>query len=108
MIQLSNVSKEYRKNESLSVNALQDVSLEIKPGELVAIVGPSGSGKSTAVNMIGCLDIPSKGDIYLDGQNIANLSESDLSNLNSSELEDIYQDQREILNEIQSLKNFIQ
>ena len=56
------------------IKALDDISLSIAPGEWVAMMGPSGSGKSTMVNLIGCLDRPTSGEIWLDGQNVASLS----------------------------------
>ncbi|AOS61384.1 ABC transporter ATP-binding protein [Actinoalloteichus hymeniacidonis] len=61
------------------VQALKDVSLRIDRGELTAIVGPSGSGKSTMLNLIGTLDRPSRGTVIIDGQDVAELSDSDLS-----------------------------
>ena len=63
IIRLENVWKIYRMG-NVKVNALQGLSLDVKEGEFLAIMGPSGSGKSTAVNMIGCLDVPTKGKIH--------------------------------------------
>ena len=71
--------------------ALRGMSLEIDEGDFVAIMGPSGSGKSTAVNMVGCLDIPSKGKIFLDGQDISTLSESDLAQIRGKKIGFIFQ-----------------
>ena len=62
-----------------------------KGGEFLVVMGPSGSGKSTAMNMIGCLDVPTKGAIYLDGQNIAHLSESDLAQIRGRRIGFIFQ-----------------
>ena len=76
MIEFNNVSKIYE-----DLIALEDISFEIDEGAFVFLVGPSGSGKSTAVNMIGCLDIPTTGSIYLDGQDISKVSESALAQI---------------------------
>ena len=78
IVKLENVWKVYNMGE-IEVPALKNISLEIYENEFVAIIGSSGSGKSTMMNLVGCLDKPSKGRIYLDGQNINDLDESDLS-----------------------------
>ncbi len=76
---------------NVKVNALRGINFHVKRGEFVAIQGPSGSGKSTAVNMVGCLDIPTKGEIFLDQENIAHLSESDLAQIRGREIGFIFQ-----------------
>jgi len=91
LISLKNVWKIYREGEENAVFALRDISLIIKKGEFVAIMGPSGSGKSTAMNLIGSLDVPSKGDIFLDGHNISHLSESDLAQIRGKKIGFIFQ-----------------
>ncbi len=73
------------------VKALQGLTLSIHKGELEAIQSPSGSWKSTAVNMVGCLDVPSKGKIFLDGKNIASMSESELALLRGKKIGFIFQ-----------------
>lgn len=90
VIELRNVWKTYEMGET-KVHALRGLSLEVREGEFLAIMGPSGSGKSTAMNMIGCLDIPSTGEIYLDGQNIAKLTESDLAVIRGKKIGFIFQ-----------------
>ena len=75
LIQLQNVSKIYNMGDT-RVTAVKDVSLRVNKGDFLAITGPSGSGKSTLMNLVGSLDVPTEGDIYLDNHNIAHLSES--------------------------------
>ena len=90
IIKLENVWKIYQMG-NVKVNALRGINFHVKRGEFVAIQGPSGSGKSTAVNMVGCLDIPTKGEIFLDQENIAHLSESDLAQIRGREIGFIFQ-----------------
>ncbi len=90
IIQLKNVWKTYRMGDNI-VNALRGINLDVMPGEFLAIQGPSGSGKSTAMNLVGCLDVPSRGEIYLDGQNIARLSESNLASIRGRKIGFIFQ-----------------
>ncbi|HJJ56358.1 MAG TPA: ABC transporter ATP-binding protein [Methanocorpusculum sp.] len=73
------------------VNALDDVSLSIYPGEFVSIMGPSGSGKSTLMHMIGCLDTPTSGNIYINGRNTKNISDNDLTLIRRDEIGFIFQ-----------------
>src|SRR5580698_1807652 len=74
-----------------AVRALDDISLEVEPGEWIAIMGPSGSGKSTLVNLIGCLDRPSSGEIWLDGENVANLSTAELNRVRAEKIGFVFQ-----------------
>ena len=73
IIELKDVCKTYKMGES-EVKAVCDINLEIKRGDFLAIIGPSGSGKSTMMNLVGALDLSTKGDIFLDGQNIEHLA----------------------------------
>lgn len=73
------------------VRALDGLNLDIKKGEFISIMGPSGSGKSTAVNMVGCLDIPTTGKIFLDGENIAEMTESELAQVRGKKIGFIFQ-----------------
>ncbi|MDA3854749.1 MAG: ABC transporter ATP-binding protein [Candidatus Woesearchaeota archaeon] len=90
LVVLKNVSKIYRMGE-VDVPALLDIDLEIFRGEFVAIIGSSGSGKSTMMNLVGCLDTPTKGEIFLKSQNIGELAESDLSTLRGKSVGFIFQ-----------------
>ncbi|MFH1649877.1 MAG: ABC transporter ATP-binding protein [Candidatus Woesearchaeota archaeon] len=90
IIELKNVWKIYEMG-SQQVQALRGMTIAIMPGEFIAIMGPSGSGKSTAVNMIGCLDIPTKGAVYLDGKDISHLSEDALAKIRGKKIGFIFQ-----------------
>jgi putative ABC transport system ATP-binding protein len=90
LLHLENVWKIYKMGE-VDVPALRGVTVEIKKGGFVAIIGASGSGKSTMMNLIGCLDIPSKGRILLKNQDITKLSESNLSTLRGRTIGFVFQ-----------------
>jgi putative ABC transport system ATP-binding protein len=90
VIELRNVWKIYQMGE-VKVEALRGMNLKVYKGEFVAIQGPSGSGKSTAMNMIGCLDVPSRGQIYLNGHDISHLEESDLAQIRGRKIGFIFQ-----------------
>ena len=101
LTRLEDVWKVYKMGE-VEVSALRGVSVEIKKGDFVAIIGASGSGKSTMMNLIGCLDIPSRGSVYLKSQDIGKLSESDLASLRGNTIGFIFQQ----YNLIQSMSAF--
>src|SRR3989338_2475364 len=90
IIKLENVEKTYKIGD-VKVRALDNVNIDVYPKDFIAIKGPSGSGKSTIVNMIGCLDTPSKGEIYLEKYNIAHLSESNLAQVRGRKIGLIFQ-----------------
>ncbi|MCF7799236.1 ABC transporter ATP-binding protein [Candidatus Woesearchaeota archaeon] len=90
MIELRDVWKTYKMGDN-EVHALRGLNLKVHRGEFVAVMGPSGSGKSTAMNMIGVLDRPSKGAIYLEGTDIAKLSESRLAQIRGKKIGFIFQ-----------------
>jgi len=79
VVRLVNVSKRYYISESVYVDALINVNLSIRRGEVVVIMGPSGSGKSTLLNIIGMLDKPTSGRVYLDGVDVTDMSEGELA-----------------------------
>lgn len=90
IIEVIDVWKIYNMGQ-VKVNALQGLNLTVYPGEFIAIQGPSGSGKSTAMNIIGCLDVPTKGTVKLDGIDISTLSESDLAQIRGRKIGFIFQ-----------------
>ncbi len=91
MIELRSVYKIYFPGSENEVRALDGIDLKVEDGEFVAIVGKSGSGKSTCMNIIGCLDVPTSGEYFIDGVSVANLSEDDLARLRNKTLGFIFQ-----------------
>ncbi len=90
MIQMTNIEKEYLTG-AMAFKALKGVDLHIRKGEYVSIVGPSGSGKSTMMNIIGCLDIQTAGDFYLDGEEIATLTSNQLADIRNQKIGFVFQ-----------------
>jgi putative ABC transport system ATP-binding protein len=94
MIRINSVSRHYPARAEASggtIHALEDFSLQVAPGEWIAIMGPSGSGKSTLVNMIGCLDRPTSGEIWIDNQNVAVLSASEVNRVRAEKIGFVFQ-----------------
>ncbi len=90
LIEVRNVYKIYNPGEN-EVHALDGISVTIDRGEFVAIVGHSGSGKSTFMNMLGCLDSPTSGDYFLDGVNVAGMTDDELSDIRNQQIGFIFQ-----------------
>lgn len=90
MIRISDMYKIYKIGD-VEVRALNGVSLHIRPREFVSIIGPSGSGKSTLMNMIGCLDVATSGEYYLDGKRVENMSENELAAIRNEKIGFIFQ-----------------
>lgn len=106
MIQLTNVSKDYQLDGEAVFPALHNISLSIKRGEFVSIVGPSGSGKSTLMHIIGLLDKPTSGQIHIESKNTADLSDDDLSKLRSQFVGFVFQ-QFNLINKLTILENVL-
>ena len=91
LIRLENIYKIYGEGLESEVRALDGISLTIDRGEFVAIAGASGSGKSTLMNVLGCLDIPTYGEYWLDGQNVRELTDQQLSHIRNQQIGFIFQ-----------------
>ncbi|MDY6081446.1 MAG: ABC transporter ATP-binding protein [Eubacteriales bacterium] len=103
MLQLQHISKTYYVGDEV-IHALADVSLHVRPHEFVAICGPSGSGKTTLMNVMGCLDLPDAGTYILDGVNIADCNDRELSRIRSEKIGFVFQ-QFNLLDQMSALEN---
>ena len=90
MIAIENLSKTYDSG-TLTVSALREVSFQIKKGEFVAIMGPSGSGKSTLMNLLGCLDLPTRGSYHLEEVDIGSLKQNQLAEVRNRRIGFVFQ-----------------
>ena len=91
VLRLENVYKQYESEDCSPVKVLKGISLTVKRGNSIAIVGPSGCGKSTLLKILGSLDSPTSGNIQLDGQELANLSEPELATVRNQKIGFIFQ-----------------
>ncbi|MBV5261035.1 ABC transporter ATP-binding protein [Synechococcus moorigangaii CMS01] len=105
MIEIHNLSKVYGQGDT-QIYALRQVELTIEAGEYCSIMGASGSGKSTLMNIIGCLDQPTSGDYFLDGQNVASLSDRQLAVIRNRNIGFVFQ-QFHLLPQMSALENVI-
>ncbi len=103
IIRLDNVWKTYQMGD-VRVDALRGLNLDIKKGEFIAVQGPSGSGKSTAMNLIGCLDYPTQGTVYLENHDITKFTESELAQIRGRKIGFVFQ-QFNLINSLSALEN---
>ena len=106
LIDIKDLYKIYNEGQESEVRALDGVSLQIDNGEFVAIVGASGSGKSTLMNVLGCLDVPTYGQYFLDGTDVTSLSDKQLARIRNREIGFIFQGYN-LLQELDALDNVI-
>ena len=90
LIKMHNLTKVYKTGQ-FSVNALNDINLIINPGEFLSIMGPSGSGKSTLMNVLGCLDVPTSGKYYLDGEDVSMLNRDQQADVRNRKIGFVFQ-----------------
>ncbi|MCW3131130.1 MAG: ABC transporter ATP-binding protein [Candidatus Methanospirare jalkutatii] len=103
IVRLEGVTKVYRMGK-VEVQALRGVNLSVKRGEFIAILGPSGSGKSTLLNMIGCLDKPTSGKVFIDGKDTSRLNENELAALRREKIGFVFQ-QFNLIHTLNALEN---
>ena len=90
LISMRDIWKTYQMGTE-AVHALHGVSFDVHKGEYIAIIGPSGSGKSTLMNLIGCLDTPSKGEYWLNGKNVSEMDDDELARIRNQEVGFVFQ-----------------
>jgi putative ABC transport system ATP-binding protein len=105
MIECKNIVKIYKNGED-ETPVLKNISFKVEAGEFVAIIGPSGSGKSTLMNILGCLDVATSGEYFLDGQDVSKLSEDELADIRKNKIGFVFQSFN-LLKKTSVLKNVI-
>ncbi len=90
LLEAKNIQKNYFQDK-LKVDVLKNINFSVEMGDYVAVMGPSGSGKSTLMNILGCLDLPTSGDYFLNGKDVLSLSEDELSDLRLNEIGFVFQ-----------------
>lgn len=103
LIDIAQVTKRYQLGEQI-VFALQGINIKIEKGEYVALMGPSGSGKSTLMNIVGCLDMPTTGDYWLNDKEVSKMSDSALSEVRNAEIGFVFQTFN-LLNRMNAIEN---
>lgn len=106
MIKLEHVTKSYKLDDEVVFTALNDVSLRIEQGEFSSIIGPSGSGKSTLMHIIGLLDKPTSGSVYINNKDISKLHDNELSSLRNRFVGFVFQ-QFNLINKLTVLENIL-
>lgn len=104
IIEVKNVEKIYNQGETNELKVLKDIDLKIEKGEMIAMFGPSGSGKSTLLHIIGCLDRPTKGKVYIEGQDVYKLSDDELALIRRKKIGFVFQ-QFNLINVFTALEN---
>ncbi len=90
MIKMSHIAKTYGSGEAL-VEAIKDISLEIRQNEFISLIGPSGSGKSTLMNIIGCLDTPTSGEYFFEGESVSRMNHNQLAEIRNERIGFVFQ-----------------
>lgn len=103
LIKLENIWKIYKLGK-LDLAVLKEINLAINPGSFITIMGPSGSGKSTLMYMIGCLDVPTKGKVFLDGKDVSKFSENQLAEIRGKKIGFVFQ-QFNLLSSLSAVEN---
>jgi len=91
IIEIENISKTYNQGKPNELTVLDNVNLKIKKGEMIAIFGPSGSGKSTLLHIIGCLDRPTSGKVYIEGKDVSGLDDDELALIRRKKIGFVFQ-----------------
>lgn len=105
LIQTKKMTKIFRNGEQV-LTALDQIDLEIEKGEIVALTGPSGSGKTTLMHLLGCLDIPSSGQFFLDGQEVSSFSSKQLACVRNQKIGFVFQNFH-LLNDLNAVENVV-
>jgi len=98
--------KKFFKHKNGIIKIFNEINLNIKKGDLVAVVGPSGSGKSTLLNIISLLDLPNSGQIFFKGKNLKNLNEREKNNIRKNQISIIFQNNN-LLNDFTAIENVV-